>query len=140
VYVVWADNTTGNGDILFRKSGDGGATFGQIINLSNNTGESSDPQIAVFDLRGSNNIYVVWQDKTPNASLNNSSNSANTILLRTSTDGGSTFGQPINLNHGIGSPVNPQIVTSGRNVYVVWQDKTLQGSEEIIFWKGILGQ
>jgi hypothetical protein len=131
LYVVWADNTTGNGDILFRKSSDGGTTFDKIINLSNNTAESSNPQI---DLQGSNNIYVVWQDKTPNKSLNNSSNSS--IELRTSIDGGSTFGPTLNLNQGIGTPVNPQIVTSERNVYVVWQDKTLQGSEEIIFWKG----
>ena len=37
VYVVWVDLTTptGSGDILFKRSTDGGNTFGNTVNLSN---------------------------------------------------------------------------------------------------------
>ena len=39
VYVVWSDSTTGNADIFFKRSTDGGATFSSpSINLSNNAG------------------------------------------------------------------------------------------------------
>jgi hypothetical protein len=45
--VVWHDNTPGNGEILLRKSVNAGATFGNTINVSQNTGESLEPAIAV---------------------------------------------------------------------------------------------
>jgi hypothetical protein len=48
------------GDIFFKKSTDGGATFGDTINISNNAGLSENPQIA----SSGNNVYVVWKDNT----------------------------------------------------------------------------
>ena len=36
VYVVWYDNTPGNFEILYKRSTDGGVSFGATINLSNN--------------------------------------------------------------------------------------------------------
>jgi hypothetical protein len=43
VYVVWVDLTTptGSGDILFKRSTDGGNTFGNTVNLSNDVGDRS---------------------------------------------------------------------------------------------------
>ena len=46
VYLVWVDDSSGNRDIFFRKSIDNGETFGNTINLSNNTGGSLDPKIS----------------------------------------------------------------------------------------------
>jgi hypothetical protein len=37
VYVVWNDNSTGNYEIYFTKSTDGGYTFSDLVNLSKNT-------------------------------------------------------------------------------------------------------
>jgi hypothetical protein len=45
---------------LFRTSGDNGITFGNIQNLSNNPGRSSDPMI----VSSGNSTYVVWQDNS----------------------------------------------------------------------------
>src|SRR5919198_2585168 len=54
VYVVWSDNTTGNGDIYFRASEDNGTSFNKVKRLSNNTGSSTaEPQIAT----SANNVY-----------------------------------------------------------------------------------
>jgi len=53
IYKVWSDNTTsGNNEILFVKSTDGGKSFTDPKNISNNTSESINPAIAV-----SGNIY-----------------------------------------------------------------------------------
>ncbi|MFZ0222795.1 MAG: hypothetical protein WB988_05750 [Candidatus Nitrosopolaris sp.] len=39
--------STGNDDIYFIKSSDGGASFGKIANLSNDSGDSYEPHIAL---------------------------------------------------------------------------------------------
>jgi hypothetical protein len=121
VYIVWSDNSKGNYDILFKKSNDGGATFGDTINLSNNNGFSFFPQIAAF---GTFKTYVVWAD--------NSTGKFN-VLFKRSTDGGAAFGNTINLSNNInGLSVYPRIAVSGtsNNVYVVWADSI---SREIYF-------
>ena len=45
-YVVWEDDTSGNNDILFAGSTNNGQTFSAAENLSDNTGESDDPEIS----------------------------------------------------------------------------------------------
>jgi hypothetical protein len=128
-YVVWTDETTGgNGDIYFKRSIDSGATFSNTtINLSNNTGSSENPQIAV----SGNNVYVVWRDSIALEMLD--------ILFTRSTDGGDTFSSPpINLSNNTGSSLDPQIAVSGSNVYVVWADQTT-GDRDIYYIRSIDG-
>ena len=119
VYVVWADGSAGNGDILFRASNDGGLTFDSITNLSSNTGASQLPQISP----SGNNVYVVWAD----GSAGNGD-----ILFRASNDGGLTFNPTINISSNTGNSQKPQVSSSGNNVYVVWQDNTL-GIDNIFY-------
>jgi len=121
VYVVWADATTltGNEDILFSKSTDGGNNFSIPLNLSNNTGDSSEPQIAVFEKKP----YVVWADDTPGQ---------NDIFFSNNTNGGNTFSIPLNLSNNTGTSLSPQIALSGNNVYVVCADDT-PGQNDIFF-------
>jgi hypothetical protein len=40
-YIVWWTNRTGNDEVMFRASADGGVTFGDKINLSNRTDSDS---------------------------------------------------------------------------------------------------
>ena len=126
VYVVWQDNLFGdnriNYDILLKSSNDGGQTFGDVINLSNNSGFSEHPQVAI----NGNNVYIVWADNT---SLNRD------VYLISSTDGGQTFGEAINLSNNGADSYNQEISVSGNNVYVVWQDsqKNSQGNSTISF-------
>ncbi len=126
VYVVWQDDSSGNKEIYFSRSTDNGATFGNVINLSNNPGESELPQIAA----SGNNVYVAWRD---NAFRNYE------ILPRTyevlfvaSNNNGATFSSAANLSNNAGSSIDPRIAASGSNVYVVWQDNTI-GNWEIFF-------
>jgi hypothetical protein len=58
--------------------------------------------------------------------------------MKKSTDGGDTFFGTfgVNLSSNIGASINPQIAISGssaNNVYVVWQDTNIKGSQEVIF-------
>ena len=126
VFVVWQDNLFGqnrmNYDILLKTSNDSGQTFGDVVNLSNNTGFSEHPQMAV---KG-NNVYIVWADNT---SLNRD------IYFISSNDGGQTFGDVVNLSNNTADSYNQEISVSGNNVYIVWQDaqKITQGNSSISF-------
>jgi hypothetical protein len=62
VYVAWREHIPGQSDIFYARSMDGGKSFGNTINLSNNAGESDEPRLAVAN--NGNNVYVVWNDDT----------------------------------------------------------------------------
>ena len=50
MYIVWTDETTGNGDIYFKTSLDKGITFSSVENLSNNTGSSVSPKSLFLEI------------------------------------------------------------------------------------------
>ena len=123
VHVVWFDRTTGNYDILYRRSTSGGAMFINTVNLSNNSGSSFRPSIAA----SGNNVYVVWQDLTP---------ANNEIFYRRSVNGGANFGGTTNLSSNAGNSINPYISASGNNVYITWTDST-PGNNEILYRRSL---
>jgi len=47
IYVVWQDNTPGNNEIYYSYSVDGGTSWSEPDNLTNNEGESVRPRIAI---------------------------------------------------------------------------------------------
>jgi len=54
VYIAWWTNKTGNDEVMFRASTDGGKTFGDKINLSNSTVNSERAEIGT----SGNNVFV----------------------------------------------------------------------------------
>lgn len=87
IYVTWWTNRTTNGDgeIMFRASNDNGATFGDKINLSNNTVTNSvDAEIAAEG----GNVMVTWWERN---------STSDTPVARISTDAGQTFGPTLML-------------------------------------------
>src|ERR671930_466493 len=123
VYVVWQSNKGhGISNIYFRASKDNGTTFGNIINLSHNTGLSSSPQIAAYN----NNVYVVWQG--------NSGHGISNIYFRASKDNGTSFLGNRNLSSNkTASSSLPQIAAYNNNVYVVWQGNNGHGISNVYF-------
>ncbi len=119
VYVIWRDDTPGNGETFYTKSTDGGATFSAAANLSNNAGNTVAPQIAAAGTK----VYVTWQDDTPGN---------NEILFKRSTDSGATFIATVNLSNNAGSSEAPKIAASGSLVHVAWKDST-PGNAETFF-------
>jgi hypothetical protein len=107
VYAIWADNTSGNREVLFKKSVDNGASFDSIKNLSNNTSDSLNQEIAAFG----NNVYVIWLDQDENGT---------NISLRASADGGATFGRTVIISSNANDETFPKIAAYGSNVYIAW--------------------
>ena len=115
VYVVWQESITTNSketnyEIYLKKSEDQGNTFSKPINLSNNSGFSEHPQIAV----SKNGIFIIWADNTDS---NNTE-----IMFTKSLDNGTTFAEVRNLSNDSKNSNNQEITVSDENVYVVWQD------------------
>ena len=115
--VVWQDNSNGNNEIYLRVSTDGGNTFGNTTNLSNNTGNSEFPKIDSVGKK----IIIVWQDN---------STGNNEIYLRKSKNAGATFSSKKILSNNTGNSEFPQIDTIGNKTLVVWQDNS-NGNNEI---------
>jgi len=124
VYVVWEDTATdGSSEVKFAKSADNGATFGSVQNLSNQSRDSTNPNIAV----SGSNLYVVWSGLSTNATAD----AGPEVMLARSADNGATFGSVQNLSNNTGDSTNPNIAVSGSNLHVVWEDDS-SGNSEIV--------
>ena len=102
VYVVWWTNRSGNWEVMFRASNDGGQTFGDKINLSNSTDAES--QTAEILAVGDNTVFVSWWETSAETGSSES-------VLRVSTDGGQTFGPMIML--GMNGTISTAANTTG---------------------------
>ena len=81
VYVLWVQGDEDNTDLYLKISRDGGATFGNTIDLSNNPASLSyHPKIVA----SGENVYIVWEDDD-----GNSGNSD--IFFMKSSDAGKSF-------------------------------------------------
>jgi hypothetical protein len=132
-YIVWSDNTTGNGDIYFKSSTDNGTSFSFPKNLSTNLdGPALFPQVEAIG----NNVYVVWQDETPDKGR---------IRFRASNDNGNDFSITRVLSQENEVNANsPQLSVSERAIYVVWEDNSRSGNNssknfDLLFRVGIDG-
>ena len=115
VYVVWSDTNGTKGadaDIFFSSSSDNGGSFDQPVNLSNNIGNSTNPEVAA----SGDNVYVVWSD------TNGAKGGNGDIFFSSSRDRAGSFGEPINLSDNNQNSTNPQVSASGGNIYVFWND------------------
>lgn len=124
VYVAWVDiMPSENDEVLFRRSTDGGSSFGNTINLSNDPPVSGTPAAAAY---GDNHFYIAW------VSLHGPDSE---ILYKRSTSGGSSFGNTIKVGNDVGSGyVSGLDVSSNNNVHILWKDDT-PGNEDFFFRK-----
>jgi hypothetical protein len=95
IYITWWTNNTENGneEVMFRASTDGGATFGDKINLSNTTDADSNR----VEIAGEGeNVVVSWWETNQTSDI---------PVARISNDAGQTFGPELRLatNGTIGS-------------------------------------
>jgi hypothetical protein len=109
VYAIWADDTSGNREVLFTRSVDNGTSFDKIKNLSNNTSDSFNQEIAVFG----DTVYVVWLDQSDEDDETN-------ILLKASGDGGETFGRTVNISSNANQETFPKVAAFEGSVYIAW--------------------
>ena len=123
IHVVWEDDTPGNFEIFYIRSTDGGATWSEPKQLTRNTGVSSWP---VITADADNGIHVAWSDNTPPE--------GSEIFYARSTDGGTTWSEPIRLTQLAGCSEFPAIAAdSGNGIHIVWSDEVPGGYNQIYY-------
>ena len=114
VYITWEEKQFGRWDLLFRKSEDYGKNFGNVIDLSNITGN-----VHLHDLmtRGEN-VMVAW------AANENTSSTNKDIFFRKSMNHGDSFNETIDLSNNNNDSLDPHIATNQDSsiIYVVWTE------------------
>jgi hypothetical protein len=109
VHLAWQDVVSGDYSIFYKRSKDGGKSFGEVIKLNIRSEDSFEPDVTTAN---SKNVFVVWK-------------SANTgILLRSSMDRGASFSSPILLSNAT-NVSDLKITAVGTHVYVVWKSSTI---------------
>ena len=97
-----------NYDIFFKNVNLGNISSGETINISNNSGFSEHPHIS----SSGNNVYLTWVDN---------SNGHKQVFLRTSDNGGKTFGESQLLSNDYVNASNVDVYSNDKHVFVVWQ-------------------
>jgi hypothetical protein len=137
VYLVWVDtnSTSGDSDIVFRASADGGKSFGRTKTLSRDIEGSasslllsSSPQIAATE---NGRVYLTWVDT-------NSTSGDSDIVFRGSTTSGENFSRRVLSRDIQSSPPllssSPQIAaTENGRVYIVRVDtNSTSGDSDVV--------
>jgi hypothetical protein len=127
LHAVWQDDTSGNHEIYYKKSTDGGATWTANKRLTFTSGDSVVPAIGVDS---SGYLHVVWQDDTAGNCE---------IYYTKSIDKGATWtvGKRLTWNSG-GSEVPAIALDASGYLHVVWQDDTA-GNYETYYRKSTDG-
>lgn len=113
VHVAWQDLRDGDWSIYYKRSTDGGLSWGADQRLSDQPSNGFDPCLA-----GTGNLlHVVWQD-----SRNGVTQNGYETYYKRSTDAGVTWGPDIRMTNNITNTLYPSISVSGEFVHIVWYD------------------
>jgi hypothetical protein len=109
VHVVWEDNRDGNEEIYYKRSTDGGLSWGEDKRLT------VDPANSIFSniISSGSMVHVVWQDTR---------NGLWGIYYICSTDGGLNWGSEVQLNEISSESLHPFITVSGPVLHAMWYD------------------
>jgi len=121
VHVVWRDERDGNTEIYYKRSTDGGISWGADTRLTNNSADSWDPSVSVSGQA----VHVAWWDFR---------DGNNEIYYKRSTDGGASWGADIRLTNNSAGSARPSVSASSAKVHVVWYDYR-DGSAPEIYYK-----
>ncbi len=109
VHVLWCDNRDGDWEIYYKRSADGGVTWGDDTRLTYASGISRNPSIAV----SGDVVHAVWTDFRDG-------NGNREIYYKRSTDGGLTWAADQRLTYEYIISYEPSLAVFGSDVHVVW--------------------
>lgn len=123
VHVVWTDTRNlfgnSNNEIYYKRSTDGGLTWGTDARLTNHTSQSHSPSVAV----SGSVVHLVWNDTR---------DGNDEIYYKRSSDGGLSWGNDTRMTINSASSFSPSLAVTGTNVHLVWDD-TRDGNQEIYY-------
>lgn len=120
VHVVWYDGRDGNYEIYYKRSDDGGATWGADARLTIDTNWSSAPSVAVYG----SEVHVVWEDDRDQEIK---------VYHKYSSDNGVTWGPDVLVTGGTGAQGIPSLAVANGCVHVAWVDFGMMGNSEIYY-------
>ncbi|MEW6621454.1 MAG: hypothetical protein AB1422_19330 [bacterium] len=123
IHIVWEDYRDGNLEIYYKRSQDGGNTWGPDVRLTNNSAPSYDPAIT----SDANGIHIVWMDKRDGNWE---------IYYKRSQDGGNTWGPDVRLINNSADSGYPAITSDATGIHIVWEDNR-DGNMEIYYKRGV---
>lgn len=124
LHVVWRETRDGNYEIFYKRSPDQGMTWGPDTNLTQASGSSETPCIAVIG----SILHVLWFD--------NRDGGAYEIYYKRSTDQGLTWESDVRLTDDPGVSFGPCAVTKDSMVHVIWQDSR-DGNWELYYKRSV---
>ncbi|MBK9385361.1 MAG: exo-alpha-sialidase [Planctomycetes bacterium] len=126
VHVVWKELAAPAHDVVYRRSADGGRSFGPIVRLDlGDAAGASDSLDLELACEGSL-VAVVWSDARNSASF------VYDIYSNVSSDGGLTW-QPIARRLDLGdapgasTSLRPQVAIAAGAIHVAWEDRRTTG-------------
>jgi hypothetical protein len=120
LHVVWMDQRTGFYGIFYKKSTNGGLTWGNDIRIAKDSTTNWDP----FVLVSANNVYAVWENWISPTNMS--------IHYTKSTDNGTTWSTETKLTDSSAQQLFPSLSISGTTIHLIWQD-TRDGNTEIYY-------
>ena len=127
VHVAWYDARDGNYEIYYKRSTDGGLTWGVDTRLTNASGNSK----TITMLVSGSLVHIAWQDDR---------NGNYEIFYMCSMDGGLSWSSDTLLvNNNVTMSERPSIALSGDAVHLIWQDKRDGPNGEIYYKRNPTG-
>ena len=121
IHVAWYDSTSGDEEIYYKRSTDGGSTWSGLVRITWMSGWASPPHIAADTGSG---IHLVWADHSPGNYE---------IFYKRSTDSGASWSGLTRMTWNSGGSSSPSVAAdSGNGIHMVWGDST-PGNEEIFY-------
>ena len=119
MHAVWQDNRDGNYEIYYKRSTDGGSSWGADTRLTSDVAISEYSSVSV----SGSVVHVAWEDRR---------DGNYEIYYKRSTDGGSNWGTDTRLTNNSAISYLSCVSVSGSVVHVVWQDDR-DGNYEIYY-------
>jgi hypothetical protein len=124
IYVAWADKTDGDFDIYLTASHDGGKTFSEPINVSDDDVDSLKPALAVDGTR----VYLAWVSYE---------NNQGQIKFVRSSNSGEDFDHEDVLSDPRTNARHPALTASGSKVFLAWADDIDSVLDDLTGFEGV---
>ena len=116
LHLVWNDDRHGAHEIYYKRSLNGGLSWGADTRITNNAGDSYKASVAVSDTT----VHVAWEDLR---------NGTSEIFYKKSNDNGVMWSNDVKLSNSVSDCYSPCISANGPIAFVGWDDNRTSGTE-----------